>query len=90
MTLDKNNLCEEKNLFVFCTYARENIVGDENTLDRVSCKPTIKSSCGSLFNKSARSATEAMRKHLDKKKEIYLIQTIEEIRTVRIDCVTIN
>jgi len=55
---------ENKNKFsgsFFFTYASEYIIGEENTLDKVSCKPTIKSSWGSLFNKSARSATEAMK-----------------------------
>lgn len=35
------------------------MVGDENIFDKVSCKPTMKSSCSSFFNKSARSAMEA-------------------------------
>jgi hypothetical protein len=63
MALNNQTLEIKKNtnVFVLFTYARENTVGEEKTLDKVSCKPTIKSSCGSVFNKSARSATEAIR-----------------------------
>jgi len=45
MAINKKNLLmkEKKKKFVF-TYASENIVGEENTLDKVSCKATIKSS----------------------------------------------
>lgn len=53
-------------LFLSLTYASENIVGDENMVDNVSCRPRINSSCGSFFNNSARSPIEAKRKRTNK------------------------